>query len=242
MKKILLFLAATAMVYFSNAQNVGIGTANPDLKALLDISSTTKGVLFPRMTSIQRTNITAPPNGLVVYDMDKSELYHYDGVAWRALLNSDYWQKPTGTRRRIYNSVDSVGIGTTVPSERLDINGSVRVRNNLTVTGDINFQGDLTRTLASGVATLTPLCYGKVDNFGDIEGGSGNFTLQVNGQGSYSVLCAGIISTSTTIITSRKTGTLVYNSGSGSGIANIKTENSENGIAVYAAFSFIIYK
>ena len=64
----------------------------------------------------------------------------------------------------------------------------------------------------------------------------------MNGQGSYSVLCAGIISTSTTIITSRKTGTLVYNSGSGSGIANIKTENSENGIAVYAAFSFIIYK
>ena len=41
--------------------------ANPDASALLDISSTEKGILIPRMTQTQRSAIAAPANGLLIY-------------------------------------------------------------------------------------------------------------------------------------------------------------------------------
>ena len=49
---------------------VGIGTTNPNANAVLDITSTTQGVAFPRMNTSQRTNITLPAQGLVVFDTD----------------------------------------------------------------------------------------------------------------------------------------------------------------------------
>ena len=48
----------------------GIGTTTPDVSAKLDISSTSKGLLAPRMTSAQRTAIGTPANGLLVYQTD----------------------------------------------------------------------------------------------------------------------------------------------------------------------------
>jgi hypothetical protein len=75
-------------IYNSNTGNVGIGTSVPNTDALLDINSTTKGVLLPRMTTTQRQAIPTPPNGLMVYDTDKNEFFHYNGVAWRTILNS----------------------------------------------------------------------------------------------------------------------------------------------------------
>ncbi|MPT34860.1 MAG: hypothetical protein E2604_07185, partial [Flavobacterium sp.] len=49
---------------------VGIGTTMPDASSLLDMTSTSKGLLTPRMTTAQRTAITSPANGLLVYDTD----------------------------------------------------------------------------------------------------------------------------------------------------------------------------
>lgn len=63
--------------------NVGIGTTSPDASALLDITSTTKGFLLPRMTPTQREAISSPPAGLVVWDNVNDHLNWYDGGAWR---------------------------------------------------------------------------------------------------------------------------------------------------------------
>jgi trimeric autotransporter adhesin len=78
MKKLLFFLCAICFVQFLQAQNVGIGTASPNAKAQLDISSTTKGLLIPRMTTSQRFAINTPPAGLMVYDTNINELHHYN--------------------------------------------------------------------------------------------------------------------------------------------------------------------
>lgn len=69
-------------------QNAGLGTATPHPSALLDMTSTTQGLLVPRMTSLQRTSIAAPANGLLVFDIDASQLYYYDAgtTSWKPLL------------------------------------------------------------------------------------------------------------------------------------------------------------
>src|SRR3954453_24137480 len=64
---------------------VGLGTAAPNASAVLDINSTTKGVLLPRMTGTQRAAIATPANGLLVYQTDGTPgLYYYNG-AWKAV-------------------------------------------------------------------------------------------------------------------------------------------------------------
>jgi hypothetical protein len=67
-------------------QSVAIGTSSePAASAALDIVSTTKGVLFPRMTTTQKNAITAVA-GLVVYDSTTNKLCCYNGSTWNDLF------------------------------------------------------------------------------------------------------------------------------------------------------------
>ena len=63
----------TVLLFFScvllTAQT-GIGTTTPDASAKLEISSTSKGLLAPRMTLAQKSAIVSPANGLLVYQTD----------------------------------------------------------------------------------------------------------------------------------------------------------------------------
>jgi len=56
---------------------------------MLDISSTNKGLLIPRMTSVQIAAIAAPATGLLVYDTDFSRFYFYNGTSWIFVLNGN---------------------------------------------------------------------------------------------------------------------------------------------------------
>jgi len=80
------------MVFSSLAQNVGINNtgAAAHTTAMLDVASTTKGLLVLRMTSAQRNAIVAPALGLLVYDTEVRTLYHYhpSGGGWNALGNA----------------------------------------------------------------------------------------------------------------------------------------------------------
>jgi hypothetical protein len=143
MKQFIFMLLGVFISNFLLAQNVGIGTTTPNPKAALDISSTTKGLLVPSMTSAQRLAITAPPNGLMVYDTDKNEFYHYNGTGWKSILNNTYWSRPITSRARIANPTDSVGIGLNSALERLDVNGNIRSRNNLLVDNNITATGSV---------------------------------------------------------------------------------------------------
>ena len=63
--------------------SVGVGTTAPDNSAILQVSSTSKGVLFPKMTAAQRGLITSPAVGLLVFQTDGSSgFYFYDGSRW----------------------------------------------------------------------------------------------------------------------------------------------------------------
>lgn len=73
-------------VGFAQKENVGIGTVKPDQSAILDLTSTNKGLLMPRVTLQQRGAIQNPANGLIVYQTDMlSGFYFYDGNEWKAV-------------------------------------------------------------------------------------------------------------------------------------------------------------
>ena len=81
MKQIFTLLAAVVLTATTYAQ-VGIGTTTPDPSAALDITSTTKGLLIPRMTNAQRQAISNPAAGLQVFvtDLDGGRFMFYDGT------------------------------------------------------------------------------------------------------------------------------------------------------------------
>jgi len=90
MKKLIILLAIFATVA-TTAQSVGINAdgSTANASAMLDISSTTKGLLPPRMTTTQRDAITAPAAGLMIYCTNcgiNGELQVYDGTAWTNMI------------------------------------------------------------------------------------------------------------------------------------------------------------
>ena len=61
---------------------LGVGVAAPDAAAAVEVVSTTQGVLLPRMTTTQRDAITAPPDGLVLYNSTLNKAQVRAGAAW----------------------------------------------------------------------------------------------------------------------------------------------------------------
>ncbi len=93
---IALFCALTIPAF---SQNVGINTtgAAPNNSAMLDVESTSKGMLIPRMTAAQRTAIATPATGLLVYQTNLEDgFYFYDGSGWTYLVSRDAGWSTTG--------------------------------------------------------------------------------------------------------------------------------------------------
>ena len=68
------------------AQGIGIGTASPDASARVQVSSTSQGMLVPRISAAQRRAIASPAMGLLVYQTDgTSGFYYYNGAGWTGL-------------------------------------------------------------------------------------------------------------------------------------------------------------
>jgi len=92
MKKTVLNTLALATLFFASAANaqVGVGVPAGDIHptAELEVKSTTKGFLPPRMTNVERNAIASPATGLLIYQTDAvannpAGLYFYDGTSWK---------------------------------------------------------------------------------------------------------------------------------------------------------------
>ena len=68
------------------AQSVGIGTESPHASAALDIQSTGKGMLVPRLSTAQRMSIPSPAQGLLVFDTDINSFCYYAMSGWTVIV------------------------------------------------------------------------------------------------------------------------------------------------------------
>ncbi|GGM83495.1 hypothetical protein GCM10010967_14080 [Dyadobacter beijingensis] len=91
-----------------NAGNVGIGTVNPDPSALLDLKSDSRGLLLPRMSAGQRTALSQPATGLLVYQTEAPEGFYYNKGTPAApewlLLGGTSPQGPSGSIQSYYHA------------------------------------------------------------------------------------------------------------------------------------------
>lgn len=77
------------ILQYTEVGQVGIGTNAPNTSSILDIVSTTKGVLLPRMTTTQINAISSPANGLMVYNTTINHICFYDSTGWKKLSFSN---------------------------------------------------------------------------------------------------------------------------------------------------------
>ena len=106
MKKYISIFLLSCLPFLSYCQNVGInkdGSA-PDPSAMLDVSSTNKGMLVPRMTTAQRTIISSPAKGLLVFDTDNNSFWFFNGTTWNDLSSGSGTSKWTTNGVNIFNN------------------------------------------------------------------------------------------------------------------------------------------
>jgi len=94
-KYLLLSVFCFSALTWCGAQNIGIGTANPDASALLDITNTGKGLLIPRMAAARIGTISSPAKGLLVYDSSLNQLKVNMGTSaapnWQTIVTGTGW-------------------------------------------------------------------------------------------------------------------------------------------------------
>jgi hypothetical protein len=83
--KALLFSLFFVISLNGYCQAVGINNSMPDASSVLDIVSTQKGVLIPRMSSTQRLAITSPATGLSVFQIPENQTWLFNGTVWQFL-------------------------------------------------------------------------------------------------------------------------------------------------------------
>lgn len=114
--KTFLLLFSFLLTFTGNAQ-IGIGTVTPNASSVLDISSTTQGMLAPRMTTAQRNAIASPADGLMVYDTDLKTFYFY-------VSTTTAWTPVNSTASRLnFKRIRSTDVLATVLAAELAAGG-----------------------------------------------------------------------------------------------------------------------
>lgn len=159
-----LIVAGIAILLFvigeqkSFSQGVGISEVSiiPDASAILELRSTLRGLLAPRMTTAQRDAILTPATGLIIYNTSTNNFNYYNGSIWIAILN-------TGTGvTSINGTLNRISIGGTPTLPIIDIDA------NYTGQASINTLGTITN--GTWNSTRIGLAYGGTNT--DLSGGA----------------------------------------------------------------------
>jgi trimeric autotransporter adhesin len=119
--RIFLFLLLSFQIQTFAQMGINSTGTPPATNAMLDISSTTKGLLIPRMTTAQRS-VLSHAQGLTVFDITTNSYWYSNGSAWVNMATISSASPWLTTGNDIYNSnTGNVGIGTSNPSDKLSI-------------------------------------------------------------------------------------------------------------------------
>jgi hypothetical protein len=155
-----------------NAQNVAITddeghTADPS--AMLDVKSSSKGMLVPRMSGAQRLAIASPADGLLVYDETDSSFFFYNGMAWVNLSSGGPWDG-SGSDVYLADTESRLGVGTHQPFGKLEVKGDASIGINDPIFEVINANGDT-------VFAVYPEGVRIMVSEGDTKGAKGGFAV-----------------------------------------------------------------
>ena len=132
---ILLFILNKPLEIFSQGVAVNITGSLADTSAIMDISSTIKGLLIPRMSTIQRTSInplTMAQRGLLVFDVNVNQFYFWDGVVWAMAI---------GTTGNTGNTGSTGSVGLIGPTGNTGNTGSTGSVGPIGTTGNTGLTG-----------------------------------------------------------------------------------------------------
>ncbi|TRX62712.1 hypothetical protein FNH22_01040 [Fulvivirga sp. M361] len=187
---------------------VGIGTQTPDTSSELEIRSSDKGILIPRLSS--QDLVTNPAEGLLIYNTTEEKFYYYNGTKWQELSPWDYRQGSNAADEDDvivnFNNDSNAGIDSSTPQSKLSVGGNVSIgttysdnnaapANGLIVEGNVGIGTTNPGTNALSVNGAVNIqnnltVTGTIDGIGTVpEGGiimwSGNVTasFETNGSG-----------------------------------------------------------
>ena len=89
LKAIAIFLLISTSINTMAQMAINADGSAADNSAMLDVKSTNRGLLLPRLTTIQISEIQNPVNGLMVYNTDSSDFYGFDGIKWIAIWDNN---------------------------------------------------------------------------------------------------------------------------------------------------------
>ena len=157
--RILIWVGFSLLVFGSQpifSQGVGISEAsiNADPSSILELRSSLRGFLAPRMTTLLRNGIVTPAQGLLVYDTNLNSFWYYDGSEWKAVgfisLTGESYLSLTG-QVLTANPINLSGTNATgiLAAERFPA-----------------LTGDITNTAGSVATTISPnsVTYAKIQS------------------------------------------------------------------------------
>lgn len=167
-RKVLLLLATIfGSFMLANAQlKVGDNPTNIQKSSILELESTRQGLLLPRLADTANINALTPPDGMIIFlNADKSLRLRSNGV-WKKIADlseaAANWSlkgntgtdsatnfigtldgqpltlKTDNAARMIISSTGNIGIGTTTPSAKLNVDGTVKFENLAAGTGELD--------------------------------------------------------------------------------------------------------
>jgi len=159
MKKYLHTLFVVAALCFmeeTKPQGVAINNdnTNPDPSAMLDVKSTVSGLLAPRMTTSQRTAISSPAQGLLVFDTTTGSFWYYES-GWQEMAAGLLNWAVNGND--LYYDQGNVGIGDQSPAAALTVGNDDKFQVDGT-TGGVSFTDtDASITFPAVSSTSSPM-------------------------------------------------------------------------------------
>lgn len=155
-----LTLIIASSVSVATAQT-GIGTTTPNSSAKLEIASTEKGLLIPRMTSAQKGSIATPANGLLIYQTDGVLGFYVNSSSSAApiwtRINMD-WIKTGNDIAYTAGNVSTTGTLTGGNSSTSSISGfgaNINTQSGTTYTIDATDNGKVIQTTGASAITIT---------------------------------------------------------------------------------------
>ena len=224
---ILIFFSSLSFTY----AQIGINTQTPDPSSAFDITSSSGGILIPRLTNSQKNNISNPATGLMIYQIDLTPgFYFYNGTSWEQLITSvnllvtsSKIVDGTITSSDLSSGIDAIkiGSGSVTDTEFGYIDGlTSSAQTQITGLGtDITTNTTAISANTSSITTLSSTISNLTDSDTTYSSGTG---LTLNGT-TFSIDSSVVTSTYTGGVTINGTVTATKFVGDGSGLTGVNS-------------------